>query len=94
MLSKEQFTQLRGEIVLNSLYLVDYENSLGIKRDNVYDFFDGWLDYELDCYIENHPRASAKKCDKYYAGLLDNNDIDAMYKYYLSLDYDALPVED
>ena len=94
MLTKDQLKQLRGEIVLNSVYLSDYENSLGIKRDCVYDFFDAWLDYEFDCWAEKHPRASAKKRDQYYDSLLDNNDINAMYAYYKSLEYDALPMED
>lgn len=94
MLTREQFEQLRGEIVLNSLFLADYENSLGISALRVYDFFDGWLDDEMYYWKEKHPRASAKKCDQYFNSLLDKNDINAMYDYYLSFEEDLLPIEE
>lgn len=37
--------QLRKEITLNSLFLRDYENSLGYDVDSVYYFFDGYAEY-------------------------------------------------
>lgn len=44
-MSNEQLWALRREIVLNSLYLADYENSFDIDRDAVCTFFDGFLSF-------------------------------------------------
>lgn len=41
----EDLRQLRNEIVLNSIYVSDYENSFGISAKSVSDFFDGYMDY-------------------------------------------------
>ena len=92
MITYEQFKQLRAEIVLNSVYLNDYENSLGIPAQNVYDFFEGYFEEEMNAYKESHPKASAKKLDKYFEKLLDKNDIKSMYEYYSYLDFETLPI--
>ena len=47
-LTKETLWQLRGEIVLNSLFTTDFENSFGFAAKSVQDFFDGYVDYLLD----------------------------------------------
>ncbi len=94
MLTREQFKQLRGEIVLNSLFLADYENSLGISALRVYDFFEGWLDSEMCDFSERHPHATPKQRDKHFNKIIDKNDINAMYQYYLSLEEDMLPIEE
>lgn len=44
-LPKRNILKLRKEIVLNSLYLSDYENSFGIDREEVYHYFDGYMDF-------------------------------------------------
>ena len=50
-LTNEQLIKLRKEIVLNSLFISDYENSFGIDPHNVCDFFDSYLE---ECeYIPN-----------------------------------------
>ena len=60
MLSKKDLQVLRNEIVLNSLFISDYENSFGIDSRQVYAFFDGYLNYleelmfENDCTDENY----------------------------------------
>ena len=41
----EEAIKLRKQIVLNSLYLNDYENDLGIDRLHAASFFDGFVDY-------------------------------------------------
>jgi hypothetical protein len=43
--TSEDLTKLRGEIVLNSLYTHDYENSFGLKAHCVAEFFDGYVSY-------------------------------------------------
>ena len=40
-----QLWRLRKDIVLNSLYLTDYENRYGVDPQEVYNFFDGWLEF-------------------------------------------------
>ena len=44
-LSKEQLKELRKEIVLNSLFTKDYENSLGVDAHECQEFFDGYVEY-------------------------------------------------
>lgn len=44
MLTKNEFTKLRKEIVLNSLFLKDYSNSLFIKEKTAFDFFDSAIE--------------------------------------------------
>jgi hypothetical protein len=43
-LTKGWLWKLRQEIVLNSLYYKDYENSFGYDSHDVCDFFDGYLE--------------------------------------------------
>lgn len=44
-LTKDELWQLREEIMLNSHYLADYENSFGIDEQEVCNFFEGYYDY-------------------------------------------------
>ncbi len=53
MLDIKQLEHLRKEIVFNSLYTTDYENSLNICPINVQDFFDGYLEYLFDLQMED-----------------------------------------
>ena len=55
-----QLWRLRKDIVLNSLYLKDYENRYDIDPQEVCDFFKGWLDFleedmkeEIESYDTN-----------------------------------------
>ena len=41
-LSKRKLAELRKEIVLDSLFLRDYKNSLGLDENAVYYFFEGY----------------------------------------------------
>lgn len=49
--TKESLWALRQEIVLNSLFIADYRNSLGIDPHIVCDFFDGFLE-EIELQME------------------------------------------
>ncbi|HKM08490.1 MAG TPA: hypothetical protein VJ869_16145 [Sphaerochaeta sp.] len=58
-MTKEKLWELRQEIVLNSLYYADYENSMGYTTHSVCDFFDGYLSYigelmEEDGFGDDH----------------------------------------
>lgn len=86
MLNKKQLKQLRKEIVLNSLYLNDYDNSFFIKNKTVCDFFDSYIEYLYEL-------ASEKNIDD--NDVLDKLDnIDNLYNYYLSFEYDPLLKDD
>lgn len=43
-LGKTQLWRLRHDIVLNSLYLNDYDNRYDIPAKDVYEFMDGYLE--------------------------------------------------
>lgn len=51
-LSKRKILKLRKEIVLNSMYMEDYENSLKLDPEEVYYYFDGYFDF----LYENTPK--------------------------------------
>lgn len=56
-LSSAQLADLRKEIVLNSLYISDYDNSFGFDSNHINSFFDGYVSYleelaEEDGYTE------------------------------------------
>lgn len=56
-LSSAQLADLRKEIVLNSLYISDYDNSFGYDPIHINTFFDGYVSYleelaEEDGYTE------------------------------------------
>lgn len=53
-LNKNQLWQLRQEIVLNSLFLNDYENSFGINARECCDFFDGYVEDLVDMARERN----------------------------------------
>ena len=55
-LSKRKILKLRKEIVLNSMYLSDYENSFGINREEAYHYFDGYMDFIWEIAKEKLPK--------------------------------------
>lgn len=87
---KAQLSKLRKEIVLNSLSLKDYENSLGIDRERVYAFFDSFVEEICALYEEEH------NTEKYWIqDVFDEYDnIDQLWKYYNCYVEDPLPIED
>ena len=44
-LTREDLAKLRSEIVLNSLYISDYENSFGFSAKSVNLFFDSYVSF-------------------------------------------------
>ena len=81
-LTKENLWKLRKEIVLNSLYLSDYENSFGIDKEDLFYFFEGYLEdlgYLMEENIENY-------FDEMFFDYLGEYDTeDNLYKYYLDI---------
>ncbi len=52
-LTLSEVKQLRGQIVLNSLYVSDYRNSLGVDSNEACSFFDGYVDYLQELATED-----------------------------------------
>ena len=52
--SFDEIKKLRGEIVCGSYYLSDYTNSFGFDEDEVYMFFESYLDFMQNNYEEEH----------------------------------------
>lgn len=73
MLSKKQLSILRNEIVLNSLFRDDYNNSLFIKPEAVQMFFDSFIEYIADYYNTDDLDIIFKHCT-----------INRIYNYYIS----------
>ena len=82
-LTKENLWKLRKEIMLNSLYLSDYENSFGIDEEDLCYFFEGYLEdleYLMEENIENY-------FDEMFFDYLGEYDTeDNLYSYYLDIE--------
>jgi len=86
MLNKNELQRLRNQVVLNSIYVSDYHNNMGIDEHICYAFFDGYMSYISELFYEEHPNASDKQywdeiwnydtietlCDWYY-GCFEKN---------------------
>lgn len=88
MMNKEDLWRLREEIVLNSLYLSDYENSFGISKEDCCNFFEGY--FEELCYLlqdeigeEEYNKLSS---DDFYKKVFDKDNIDNLYNYYYGIE--------
>ena len=55
-LSLRQVRKLRKQIVLNSLYVSDYENSYGIDPHVVQNYFDGFVEYLCEVARTKSPK--------------------------------------
>ena len=82
-LTTTQLWDLRKEIVLNSVFLSDYDNSLGIEPQEVCNFFDSWLEdlgTQMEEQIPNY-------CDSMFLDYLpDFDNYECLTKYFTSLD--------
>lgn len=45
MLTTKELISLREDVILGSLYYSDYKNTLNLKVQDVFDFFDAYLNY-------------------------------------------------
>jgi hypothetical protein len=52
--TKEDLQSLRNEIVLNSLFVSDYNNSFGISANSVCDFFDSYMEFLSELAFEDN----------------------------------------
>ena len=89
MLTKKQLKQLRKEIVLNSLYIKDYSNSLYIDPKTCCNFFDSYIE-ELYYIAEEDGFNSDDISD-----IIDKYDnIENLYNYYLCYEDEPLLQDD
>lgn len=88
MLTKNELKQLRNEIVLNSILLKDYSNSLYISEKTACSFFDSFIDYIYNEYSNGLD----------FNEVLEQYDnIDVLYDYYIDCcinGYDRLLKDD
>ena len=80
-MTRGDLAKLRGEIVLNSLYITDYENSFGFSANSVAEFFDGYVSFlnELAEEDDFHTDDDFEFFDKY-----DNTE--NLYSWYCCFD--------
>ena len=79
-LAKENLWKLRKEIVLNSLYLSDYQNSFGVDEKDLSYFFEGYLE-DLEYLMEENIENYSDEMFFDYLGEYDTED--NLYNYYL-----------
>jgi len=88
-MSEKDLWKLRQEIVLNSLFTNDYENSFGIDARKVQDFMDGYFE-ELCCLLqeeigEEKVNELVKK-NKYYEEVFKLDTKENLYNYYYGIE--------
>lgn len=71
-----RLTKLRKEIILGSIFYNDYKNSLNIDEKIVCNFFDGYLDYLTDTYMDDYMNMD------YYDFLKKYDNIDTLLYYF------------
>lgn len=74
-LSNEEMLQLRKQIVLNSLYFDDYENTLGVDVRETHDWFDGYMNDVYQRAIDDG--VTDEEFGKDFFGMIDKYDTDA-----------------
>lgn len=88
MLSEKELVKLKSEIIPFSLYLSDYENSLGIHPQAVCDFFDSY-GKELSYLMEEDGHTDKDFFDK----LKEYNTDENLWNYYYMYEDDPLPID-
>ena len=90
MLTKNELQELRSQISLNSIYVADYRNNMGIEEHKSCDFFDGYVDYLDELIKEDYPNA---KDNDWFGLLCEYDTIDNLWEWYCCFDEDPLPRE-
>lgn len=86
MLNREQLKNLRSQIILNSVFVADYENDMGIEAKTCCDFFDGYMSYLQELEKENNEDLDFDEFfDKY-------DTTDNLEDWYSCFEYEPLPI--
>ena len=89
MLSKDELQKLRNQICLNSLYVRDYENNMGIDAKVCCDFFDGFMSYISELFYEDYPDASDREWEEF---VWQYDTIDNLEDWYYCFEEEPLPI--
>ena len=82
-LGKIQLKRLRDDIVLNSLFILDYRNRYGLEPHTVCNFFDGYMDYLADLEKEKY----GKELDNINDFFNEFDTIDNLWEYYCMVEW-------
>lgn len=87
-MKKEDLAKLRKEIVLNSLYTEDYENSFEIEPKKVQDFMDGYMEELNEILFDKKGKdfVNSLSSNEYYNEIFALDNIDNLYNYYESIE--------
>lgn len=85
MLTTKELISLREDIILGSLYYSDYKNTLNLKAQDVFDFFDAYLNYLEELMGEDTTDYS----DEQFWDFLNKYDTDAnLINFYHTYEYE------
>ena len=84
-LNSAHLAQLRGEIVLNSLFTNDYNNSFGFAPKSVQSFFDGYMEYLWELAKEDYTEDELDELDA-FDSVNEYDDVDTLFDYYWNCD--------
>jgi hypothetical protein len=82
-LGKTQLKRLRDDIVLNSLFIADYNNRYGIDPHDVCDFFDGYMEYLGELEEEKY----GKELENIQDFFDEFDNIENLWEYYFSIEW-------
>ena len=83
--TRESLWALRREIVLNSLFIADYRNSLNIDPHMLCSFFDGFLE-EVEMQMEEE--IPGFKDAQFFDYLPQYDNPDTLWDYYCGIEFD------
>lgn len=85
MLTTKELISLREDVILGSLYYSDYKNTLNLKTQDVFDFFDSYLNYLGELMEEDIKDYS----DEQFWDFLNKYDTDAnLINFYHTYEYE------
>lgn len=68
----QEVKRLRNQVIINSCFLEDYDNTFGVDPHEVYDYFDGYLEYLAEIA---GPGADTQS-------ILEEDTLEHLYSYY------------
>ena len=91
MLTRQELKKLRNQVCKCSLFYSDYENTLGIDRKVVSDFFDGYFEYLIEVAEENGENLNVIG-NTYYDRIFKYDNIENLENWYMCFEEDPLPI--
>lgn len=83
-MQNENLVKLRKEVVLNSLFTKDFENSFGIPAKECQDFFDSYFEWLWDAMEDDGIERDCDRCD----ALEEYDNDENLIEYYNMFDED------